>query len=151
MLDDKILKEMQGQITPQDINTVAPILGEPKNNVAERLSYTKVLSYASMVWQEQPLIAELISTETSTIFQTVHNRRHTYFSGKSEKRLLSGIFYLLGKRNNAVKTQREIARSLKTSDETVRTSSRDWVANFPDLFSSVMKPSNNNCKKGQMW
>ncbi len=133
-MDGKILEEMQGVIVPQNVSTVPPSFSEQKSKVAERLSFTKVLSFASMVWQDHPLIAELISTETSKIILVVHKRRKTYFSGKSKKRLLSGIFYLLGIRNKAVKTQREIARSVDTSEATVRASYRDWVTNFPDLF-----------------
>jgi transcription initiation factor TFIIIB Brf1 subunit/transcription initiation factor TFIIB len=143
-LDDKILQEMQGQITPQNISTVPSILGELKNDVGKRLSSYSVLSYASILWKERPLIAELVSTEALQIIQIVEKRRHTFFCGKSEKRLLSGIFYFLGIRNKAAKTQRQIALGLSTSDVTVRISYRDWAANFPDLFPSVPKPSNKN-------
>ena len=143
-MDGKILQEMQGQIIPQNTSTVPSNLGEPKNDIAKRLSSYSVLSYASILWKERPLIAELVSTETLQIIQIVDKRKRMFFCGKSEKRLLSGIFYLLGIRNKAAKTQRQIALGFSTSDVTVRISYRDWVVNFPDLFPFVTKPSNIN-------
>jgi hypothetical protein len=133
-LEDKILKETRGPIVAQNIRKDRLSLNDQKNHVGERLSSAKVLSYASTIWQDHPLMAELMATETSQIFRTIHKRRQNYFSGKSQKRLLSGIFYLLGIKNKAIKSQQEIARCLSTSEATVRVSSRDYMVNFPDLF-----------------
>jgi transcription initiation factor TFIIIB Brf1 subunit/transcription initiation factor TFIIB len=131
-LEGKILKKMQGN-TQQKVSAVGNILNEQKKCNAERLSSKKVLSYASKLWRDQS-IAESIATEASHIITTVYKRRHIFFSGKSAKRVLSGIFYLLGMKNNAKKTQKQIANTLNTNDVTVRDSYRDWLDNFPDLF-----------------
>lgn len=133
-MEGKILKEMQREVVQQKVRAVRTTLNEQESYNTERLSSAKVLSYASTIWQDHPLMAELMATETSHVFRIIHKRRQNYFSGKSKKRLLSGIFYLLGKKNKAMKTQREIARGLSTSEATVRASYRDYIANFPDLF-----------------
>jgi transcription initiation factor TFIIIB Brf1 subunit/transcription initiation factor TFIIB len=90
-----------------------------------------------MIWQDKQPTAKLIAAEASQIIQTVNKRRPTFFSGKSEKGLLSGLFYLLSLKNKTMKTQREIARSLNTTDVTLRASYRMWLEEFPDLFSNV--------------
>ena len=102
----------------------------------KRFSSKTVLLFAHKVWKDET-VAELIATETSEIINTVYNKRHLFFSGKSAKGVLSGIFYLLGRKNNAKKTQREIARSLNTNDVTIRDSYREWLDAFPDLFGAI--------------
>jgi transcription initiation factor TFIIIB Brf1 subunit/transcription initiation factor TFIIB len=141
-LEGKFLKKMQG-ITQQNVSAVRHTLNEQKKYNTGRLSSKKVLSYASKVWQGQQLIVESIAAETSQIIKSVNKRSPIFFSGKSEKRILSGIFYLLGTKK-AKKTQREIARSLNTNDVTVRASYRDWLENFPDLFSAETNHLNNH-------
>lgn len=131
-MEGKFLKKFQG-MTPQNVSAVRNALNGQKKYNAERLSSKKVLSSASKVWQDQSIV-KLIAAEASLIIKTVHKKRSVFFSGKSEKGLLSGIFYLLGMKNKAKKTQREIARSLNTNVVTVRDSYRDWLDNFPDLF-----------------
>jgi len=136
-LESKILKETHGKISQKKARSVKDTLNIEQNNGLERFSRSQVLSYSSMVWEDKQPIAKLIAAETSRIIQTVNKRRPTFFSGKSEKGLLSGIFYLLSLKNKAMKTQREIARSLKTTDVTVRASYRKWLQEFPDLFSDL--------------
>jgi transcription initiation factor TFIIIB Brf1 subunit/transcription initiation factor TFIIB len=133
-LENEIQKKLQ-QVTRQNAVAAEGSLTEQKNYGIERLSSKKVLLYASKLWKDK-LIAEFIAAETSKIIETVCKKRIVFFSGKSAKGVLSGIFYLLGRRNKAKKTQREIARSLNTNDVTVRDSYREWLDAFPDLFST---------------
>jgi hypothetical protein len=121
-LEGKILKKKQRIIHH-----------EKRNCNGDRLSSKKVSSYAYEVWQDRST-AELMASEASLIIKTVRKRRCVFFSGKSEKGLLAGVFYLLGRKNKAMKTQREIARSLNTNDVTVRSSYREWLDAFPYLF-----------------
>jgi transcription initiation factor TFIIIB Brf1 subunit/transcription initiation factor TFIIB len=131
-LEGKILKKTQ-TVTPQKASVVSFILNEQTRSNAKRLSSQKVLLYASKLWRDQS-IAELIAAEASDIIRTVYQRQRIFFSGKSEKRVLAGIFYLLGIKNKAKKTQKQIALSLNTNDVTVRNSYRDWLDNFPEFF-----------------
>ncbi len=121
--------------TRKSIAVVEGTLNEQRKYNVERLSSKTVLLCASKVWKDK-LIAELIAAETTEIIKTVYRKNSVFFSGRSEKGVLSGIFYLLGRKNNVRKTQREIARSLNTNDVTVRVSYREWLSAFPDLFST---------------
>jgi transcription initiation factor TFIIIB Brf1 subunit/transcription initiation factor TFIIB len=100
--------------------------------IASRFSHRKILKQALRVWQD-PIIAEPMAEEASQIIKTIHLKNRIFLSGKSEKGLLSGLFYLLGIKNEARKTQREIARGLNTNDVTVRNSYRDWLNIHPEL------------------
>jgi len=112
---------------------------------ASRFSYKKILSQASEVWQDSS-IAESMATEASQIIKTIHKRNRFFFSGKSEKGLLSGLFYLLSIKNKVKKTQREIARRLNTNDVTVRASYRDWLHIHPELCTAT-KLTNDSLQK----
>ena len=136
-MESKILKETHGKALQKKARSVKDTINVEQNNGLERFSRNQVLSYSSVVWEDKQPLAKLIAAETSKIIQTVNKRRPTFFSGKSEKCLLSGIFYLLSLKNKAMKTQREIARSLNTTDVTVRASYRKWLKEFPDLFSDL--------------
>ena len=124
---------MHGRILQQHASSIRDAANEQQNGL-ERLSSAQVLSYASMIWRDKQSMAKLIATEASHIIQIVIKRRPTFFGGKSEKGLLCGIFYLLSLKHKTMKTQREIARSLNTTDVTLRTSYRKWLKEFPDLF-----------------
>jgi len=100
----------------------------------ERFSYVQVLSFSCKVWRSQPEIAKTMADEASQIIQTGLERKPTFFSGKSAKGVTAGLFYHLGFVRGCAKTQAEIAKSLETTDMTVRASSRDWLNNFLDLF-----------------
>jgi len=124
---------VHGRILQQHASSIRDAANEQQNGL-ERLSSAQVLSYASMIWRDKQSMAKLIATEASHIIQIVIKRRPTFFGGKSEKGLLCGIFYLLSLKHKTMKTQREIARSLNTTDVTLRTSYRKWLKEFPDLF-----------------
>jgi hypothetical protein len=124
---------VHGRIMQQHASSIRDAANEQQNGL-ERLSSAQVLSYASAIWRDKQSMAKLIATEASHIIQIVIKRRPTFFGGKSEKGLLCGIFYLLSLKHKTMKTQREIARSLNTTDVTLRTSYRKWLKEFPDLF-----------------
>jgi transcription initiation factor TFIIIB Brf1 subunit/transcription initiation factor TFIIB len=134
-LEDKSLKEVQA-IIPQEMRPIRDPLNYQKRADPKRFSSKTVLLFAHKVWKDES-VAELIATETSEIINAVYNKRRLFFSGRSAKGVLSGIFYLLGRKNNAKKTQREIARSLNTNDVTIRDSYHDWLDAFPDLFDAI--------------
>ncbi len=94
----------------------------------------QVLSFACKVWRGQPGAAEAIADEATRIIQIGIERKPIFFSGKSAKGIAAGLFYSLGFVRGCTKTQAEIAKSLETTEMTVRASSRDWLTNFLDLF-----------------
>jgi transcription initiation factor TFIIIB Brf1 subunit/transcription initiation factor TFIIB len=119
--------------------------GNKKQKVAipERLSTDLVRSYASKFCQMPT--SELMAREASQIICAVNERRRIFFSGKSEKGLLSGIFYFLCMKYKIARSKKEIACCLKTTEITVRFSYQSWIANFPDLFSEDVTNLNNVC------
>jgi hypothetical protein len=109
-------------------------MDETRNHYVNRFSAACVISLSSKLWPDQPAVAEAMAKEASQIIQISFERKCTFFSGKSAKGVLSGLFYFLGIMHSNFKTQREIARGLNTTDATVRMSYRDWLMCFPDLF-----------------
>ncbi len=61
-----------------------------------------------------------------------------FFSGKNPKRIISGLFFLLAYKHDAVLGQLELAKRLDTTDVTVRRSYREWLNAFPELFMCVV-------------
>lgn len=100
----------------------------------KRLSPEKVMVLAAKTWQNQPSIAATVSTRASKIIQKAYEKRPAFFSGKSEKGILSGLFYHLGSNMGNLKTQREVALALHTTEMTTRASCRDWLKYFPELL-----------------
>jgi len=105
-----------------------------KNELPKRLSSKQVFEAANAVWLNQPMIAEDIASESSKIIQSVFKETPMFFSGKSSKRVLSGLFYQLSLNTVNTKTQREIASALGTTELTTRMSYREWVNCFPKNF-----------------
>ncbi len=99
----------------------------------KRMSLKEIERLAQIVWRE-PNIAEKISQETFKIVAQAALRRVSFFSGKSTNGLIGGLFYLLGVKCSAPRTQKELASFLKTTDATVRVSYQKWLHEFPDLF-----------------
>lgn len=129
-----ILKKTNKPILQQKIRKPEGVIEKEDNPDFARLTSAQVMSYASKVWGPQQSVSTLITAETVQIIHFVKNRKHVFFSGKSEKGILSGIFYLLAMKNRIPITQRQIARRLSTTDVTVRASYRDWIENFPEFF-----------------
>ena len=105
-----------------------------KRDLPKRLSSKRVSVAALAVWQNQVSVAADISARASMIIQTAYERKPTFFSGKSEKGILSGLFYQLAFNTANMKTQQEIASALGTTEMTTRASCRDWLNCFPELF-----------------
>jgi transcription initiation factor TFIIIB Brf1 subunit/transcription initiation factor TFIIB len=91
------------------------------------------VAFANKIWRDQPKTAETMSLKASKIIREAYRRNRLFFSGKSKRGVVAGLFYCLGRSLGSFKTQREIAKSLKTTEMTVRASSRDWSKQFPDL------------------
>ena len=100
----------------------------------KRFSYVQLLDFSCKVWRDQPEIAKAIADEASEFIQIGLEEKPIFFSGKSAKGVASGLFYHLGFVRGCPKTQAEIAKSLETTDMTVRASFRDWLNSFMDLF-----------------
>lgn len=100
----------------------------------KRLSPEKVMAFASTIWQNQPSVATDAAARASKIIQTAYEKKPTFFSGKSEKGILSGLFYHLGLSIGSVKTQQEVALALGIAEMTTRASCRNWLKCFPELF-----------------
>jgi transcription initiation factor TFIIIB Brf1 subunit/transcription initiation factor TFIIB len=100
----------------------------------KRLSSKHVLVASIAVWQNQLSVAEAVSARASRIIQTAYEKEPTFFSGKSAKGILSGLFYQLAMDTGNAKTQQEIARALGTNEMTTRASCRDWLESFPEFF-----------------
>jgi transcription initiation factor TFIIIB Brf1 subunit/transcription initiation factor TFIIB len=98
-----------------------------------RITDKYIAAFANKTWQDQPKTAETVAREASKIVNVAYSRNGAFFSGKSKRRVVAGLFYCLGLSLGSFKTQREIARSLNTTEVTVRVSSRYWPERFPDL------------------
>ncbi len=97
--------------------------------------YPEHLLVASIaVWQNQLSVAADVSAKASKIIQTACEKEPTFFSGKSVRGILSGLFYQLTLETVNAKTQQEIARALGTNEMTIRASCRDWLESFPEFF-----------------
>jgi len=111
-------------------------------SIPDRLS-SEVSAAARAVWSDQGL-AEKIASSALELITNASDRKFSFFSGKSSRGLLGGLFYLLGFRYSAVKKQKELAEKLGTTDVTIRTSYRKWLEEFPDLFTDVNDKITNN-------
>jgi transcription initiation factor TFIIIB Brf1 subunit/transcription initiation factor TFIIB len=112
-------------------------------SIPGRLS-SEVVAAAQAVWSDRALAGKIASSALELI-TNVHESKFTFFSGKSSRGLLGGLFYILGFRYGAEKKQKELAEKLGTTDVTIRASYRNWLEEFPELFADVNdKITNNN-------
>jgi transcription initiation factor TFIIIB Brf1 subunit/transcription initiation factor TFIIB len=102
-----------------------------------RISPEEIKIAARTVWHNQ-LVANAISEETVDIITKTHKRKFSFFTGKTSRGLVGGLFYLLGYKYDAAKNQKELADRLGTSDVTIRASYRNWLEEFPDLFQEAV-------------
>jgi len=72
------------------------------------------------------------------IINQIGKRKRGFFNGKSAKRIIGGLFYLLSFRHDAIKKQRDLADQLGTNDVTIRASYRQLLKEFPDLFMDIV-------------
>lgn len=104
-------------------------------SILNRLS-SEVTVAAKIIWSDHD-IAEKIASNALEIITHASKSNFAFFSGKSSRGLVGGLFYLLGFRYAAVKKQKELAEKLGTTDVTIRASYRKWLEEFPELFSDV--------------
>ena len=104
-----------------------------KHEANERITDRYIVAFAGKIWQDQPKIAEKIAREASKIIRIVYRSNSIFFSGRSKRGVVAGLFYCLGLSLGSFKTQIEIARSLSTTEMTVRAFSREWPKQFPEL------------------
>jgi len=108
-----------------------------RNHILSRIGQESILSFAQKIWRNQHSAAEKIALEALNVICETYQTNPAFFSGKSAKGIVGGLFYLLGHRYSKVKTQKEIARSLNATEMTVRASYREWLKEFPELFQDV--------------
>jgi transcription initiation factor TFIIIB Brf1 subunit/transcription initiation factor TFIIB len=92
-----------------------------------------IVASANKIWQK-PRTAGAVASEALRTIDLAYERNSVFFSGKSKRGIVGGLFYCLGLALRSFKTQKEIARILGTTEMTVRASSRAWQKQFPDLI-----------------
>jgi transcription initiation factor TFIIIB Brf1 subunit/transcription initiation factor TFIIB len=100
--------------------------------IIKRISFEETKKAAELVWSDQKE-AEKMALEAFKIITKASNN-YAFFTGRSSKGILGGLFYLLGLKHGIVRTQKEIAARLGTNDVTIRVSYHGWLKEFPDLF-----------------
>jgi hypothetical protein len=105
-----------------------------KQYISRRLSHADTLYWASMAWEGQKQVVESIASEATRLICGAYERNPAFFSSKSKKWILGGLFYLLGKKYREPRTQKQIARCLDTNEMTIRDSYRSWLKNFPEFW-----------------
>jgi transcription initiation factor TFIIIB Brf1 subunit/transcription initiation factor TFIIB len=103
----------------------------------KRISFDEVFAAARIMWVDKST-ADKIAENAVEVIERTQKKKSVFYNGKTSRGLISGLFYLLSYRFDSVKKQRELAWRLGTSDVTVRTSYRQWLSEFPDLFSDVI-------------
>ena len=110
-----------------------------EERLPKRLSSERVLAFANAVWKNNPSVAVVMAAKASRMIKIAYEKTPAFFSGKSERGILSGLFYQLSLNTAYVKTQKEIAVALATTEATARASHRSWIACFPDSFLEITK------------
>ena len=98
-----------------------------KGSLLRRIGKEETLSLAQKIWRDQSKVATQIASEALTAIHEKYQTDPTFFSGRSAKGIVGGLFYVLGQRNSNVRTQRQIATSLNTTEVTIRAYSRYWA------------------------
>lgn len=106
-------------------------------SILNRIAPEEVEIAAKTIWPNQ-LIANAISQETADIIMKTHKRKFSFFNGKTSRGIVGGLFYLLGYKYDDAKNQKELADGLGASDVTIRSSYRNWLEEFLDLFQDVI-------------
>ena len=101
-----------------------------RTRTLNRIGKEEMLSLAQKIWPGQDKVAAEIASEALVIIREKYETDPTFFSGKSMRRLVGGLFYLLGQRYGNLRTQRQIAVSFDTTEVTMRASCREWAESF---------------------
>jgi len=91
---------------------------------------------ARRVWVDQE-IANAVGINALQILIQASRLKLRFFGGKAPRCILGGLFYILGFRFRAVKTEKEIAECLCITDVSVRKSYNNWLNEFPQYFTDV--------------
>ncbi|MCW4009389.1 MAG: hypothetical protein NWF05_02055 [Candidatus Bathyarchaeota archaeon] len=106
-------------------------------SILRRIPLKEISVAASTVWSDKAT-ASKVALDADEIISRTYKRKFAFFTGKSSKCLVSGLFYILGFRYDAVVKQRALADKMGTSDVTIRASYKQWLETFPDLFLDVL-------------
>jgi hypothetical protein len=98
-----------------------------ETRILDRIGKEEIIVLTRKIWQGQNKIATEIGLETLVVIREKYEADPTFFSGKSAKRILAGLFYLLGQRYRNARTQRQIAIGLGATEVTVATSCHEWA------------------------
>ena len=104
--------------------------------ILTRIPCEKTKEAARAVWLNQETADEIASNALKILAQASRDNLR-FFNGKSPKCIVGGLFYILGFRFYAPKTQREIADFLCTTEVSVRKSYQGWLREFPRFFTDV--------------
>ena len=113
------------------------VLDSSKSYILRRLSHAQALFWANETWEGQGQVAKGMASKAMTLVLRAYEKNPAFFGNKSRKWILGGLFYLLGQRSGAAKTQKQIARSLGTTEMTIRASCREWLTQFPEFWSET--------------
>jgi hypothetical protein len=104
--------------------------------ILTRITCEKIEVAARAVWVNQET-ADAIASNALQLMAQASSANLKFFNAKKPKCILSGLFYILGFRFSAVKTQREIADLLCTTEVSVRKSYKSWLSEFPQFFTDI--------------
>ena len=96
---------------------------KPKENVFLNRISGEVFAFAFKVWESDPSITNKIVLEALEIIKKTYVVKPAFYAGKSNKRIVGGLFYILSLKYKCSKTQNEIARKIghPRCDEAART------------------------------
>jgi transcription initiation factor TFIIIB Brf1 subunit/transcription initiation factor TFIIB len=101
-----------------------------RTHILNRIGEEEILQFAQKIWRDQNQAATEIASEALNVIRETYQKNPTFFSGKSAKGIVGGLFYLLGQRHGSIRTQREISLDLNTTEITIRASCREWAKPF---------------------
>lgn len=113
--------------------TGSDCLDSSKSYISRRLSHDDALYWANKTWEDQRQVVESMASKAIRLVFEAYEENPAFFGSRSRKWILGGLFYLLGQRNGVARTQKQIAKSLDTNEMTIRTSYREWLAQFPEF------------------
>jgi len=108
-----------------------------------RITPETVMEASRAIWLNREC-ADSIGADATKLFDEVSKsnpKRLKIFNGKANRSILGGLLYLLGQYNNMKVTEKAIAKSLCTSEVTIRLSYRRWLSEFPEFFPNKSNPA----------
>ncbi len=102
--------------------------------ILHRIEEEDILSFARKTWQNQRSVAMKMASKAVDVINETYQANPTFFSGKSMRGIIGGLFYVLGHRYGNARTQKEIAQSLNITEMTIRASCRNWIKPFQSFL-----------------